>query len=775
VSGPSITDRLKQSEVVQAVAVFLGASWVVLQVVDLLTERLGLPAWVFPVALILLAIGFAVVLATAWVQSRPATTEAEATGELPSDWEVAPADALASLRAGRLPHLNWARVAVGGVVALSLLFGGAGAYVLATGGRPALGPAEAGADEGAAGLAILPFSVNDAELETWEEGIVDLLAPGLDGVAGFRTIASRTVLARWNEADRADDVESLLRVAGATGARFAMIGGAVRLGGTVRLTADVYDLADGRKVAEGSSEGGGEEMLDLVDELGIDTVRDLIRATGAGGSDTRLPALRTTGSLAAARAFLEGEDHFRAGRFPQATSAYEEALAADSSFALPAARAYLSLLYVGDGEQQRAMERELLRRLDDLPARDRTLARLRLQISGDSVRSVAPAEQAVEMYPDDAEAWYMLGEVRYHEPGIAGAGREEAREAFERAVELAPGFVPYYYHTVEYAIGSADPEGVERLLSALEEAVPDDPLVAQYRLATLLLLGPLDQARERVRADFDAAWTAFRFLPFSTTLLPRLWSLVEVVPSQGDVRLTDLKSALAMAVGRQAEAFELMRSIPLGSGQRVSLARHHQDVLGELPGFDLDVEFDRSYCLAKDVPTQASCYEKAALRAVDASRWEEARRTIAEQDSVADMYAASEEEFERRASPIHRRIARTVEGYMLWKRGELPAALRAFEETRRLDWNAVTARWYLAELYVATGDVREAVDLFGSIDDSQTWSPFSRLRAAEVLEEMGDADGARAHYRDALAAWTEADADFGPAERARAGLARVGG
>ena len=52
----------------QAVAVFLGAAWVVLQVIDLLTERLGLPEWVFPTALVLLAVGLLVVLEPAWVQ-----------------------------------------------------------------------------------------------------------------------------------------------------------------------------------------------------------------------------------------------------------------------------------------------------------------------------------------------------------------------------------------------------------------------------------------------------------------------------------------------------------------------------------------------------------------------------------------------------------------------------------------------------------------------------------------------------------------------------------
>jgi len=58
---------------------------------------------------------------------------------------------------------------------------------------------------------------------------------------------------------------------------------------------------------------------------------------------------------------------------------------------------------------------------------------------------------------------------------------------------------------------------------------------------------------------------------------------------------------------------------------------------------------------------------------------------------------------------------------------------------------------------------------------SPTWSPFSRLRAAEVLESMGDRARATESYRMALGAWVGADAGFAPKARAEAGLGRAGG
>ena len=119
----------------QAVVVFAGASWVVLQVVDMMIERIGLPEWIFPAILILLVVGLLVVVATAWVQSRPSTTEAEIRGELPGDWEVAPRQAMRDLLGGHLPHLTWGRTALGGAILLASTIALGGIWMLIT-GRP---------------------------------------------------------------------------------------------------------------------------------------------------------------------------------------------------------------------------------------------------------------------------------------------------------------------------------------------------------------------------------------------------------------------------------------------------------------------------------------------------------------------------------------------------------------------------------------------------------------------------------------------------------------
>jgi len=49
----------------QVLVIYLGASWLVLQVVDTLAGALSLPDWAPPMALFALIVGFPIVLATA--------------------------------------------------------------------------------------------------------------------------------------------------------------------------------------------------------------------------------------------------------------------------------------------------------------------------------------------------------------------------------------------------------------------------------------------------------------------------------------------------------------------------------------------------------------------------------------------------------------------------------------------------------------------------------------------------------------------------------------
>ena len=128
----SFFQRLREARVVRVLLVYAAASWVVLEATSVFIEQFGLPGWFFPAATLLLAIGLIILLATAWMQARPAAR----APDVPTPWEVDLVDLKESVRRGQVPHLTWARAILGGVFAFSLLFGFAGLYVLLTGRVP---------------------------------------------------------------------------------------------------------------------------------------------------------------------------------------------------------------------------------------------------------------------------------------------------------------------------------------------------------------------------------------------------------------------------------------------------------------------------------------------------------------------------------------------------------------------------------------------------------------------------------------------------------------
>jgi tetratricopeptide (TPR) repeat protein len=566
-SAPSLIDRLKRARIVQVLVVYLGATWVVLQLVDTLVGLLSLPDWVGPVAVLLLVVGLVVVLATAWVQALPSTTEAEEAGRVPSDWQVAPGDAVTTLLSGKLPHLTWGRAILGGAVALSLLFGGAGLYVVATGGAGLIGPSEAGADEAAAGIAVLPFHITGGEdLDLWREGMVDVLSTNLDGMGGFRTIDSRTVMARWRErveGDGTPDLETSLAVAGGTGARFGLVGNLVGTPGGVRLNADIYDLSSGEKITQSYVEGPADSVLSAVGHLSVELIRDLLASTGQQLIQTPRTAGITTTSLEALRHYLDGEAAFRKSDFPTAAASFERAVDADSTFAMAWRR--LSDCYGWmeniNSEVGGNASRRVLALAEDLPIRERTLmvAAERALDEGD-LSAVSDLREIVSKYPDDPEAWFLLGEFYRHMGTPAGLSTEaDELEVFEKAVDLDPSFTPYYIHLVESLVGAGRGQDAREALNTYEQLAPGT--VSPHLPLGVALFGGDDAERASALAGLDTVsediiWRTFREMPWAGLDDPE--SAVEVARAAYGVTgfpqfLADI-AALHLGLGQLREA-----------------------------------------------------------------------------------------------------------------------------------------------------------------------------------------------------------------------------
>ncbi|MGH7573341.1 MAG: adenylate/guanylate cyclase domain-containing protein, partial [Gemmatimonadota bacterium] len=364
----------------------------------------------------------------------------------------------------------------------------AGAIYLTVRDESDLGPIPAIAESAGPGIAILPFRVNDPELDRWREGMVDLLSTNLDGAGGLRAIDSRTVLARWDGQIRgggAPDLATALDVARRSGAAFGLLGEAVSTGSDLRLSASVYELAGGRKLGEEQVEGSPDSIFSLVDRLSID-VLDLMLEEEQGGAlpDLDLAGL-TTSSVAALKSYLEAEAALRRSDFEAAIPAYEEAIEADSTFAL----AWLHLsdalgwLERAEGERTNEALNMASSQADRLPERERRLLEVSEGYHTGHPDATTLAREMTRKYPDDPQAWYLLGEVLFHLPFQSLASREEKDGAFSRALSLDPSYTPAYIHLLDTAFQYADSSRIAGLLERYEHVASQTGYVAIYRIS----------------------------------------------------------------------------------------------------------------------------------------------------------------------------------------------------------------------------------------------------------------------------------------------------
>lgn len=783
--APTLWDRLRGARIVQVLLVYLGASWAVLQIADVLTGALSLPEWVLPVAVLLLLVGLVIILATAWVQSLPATTAKEEAGEIPTDWQVAPSDALASLKAGKLPHLTWGRAVLGGVVALSLLFGGAGAYVLLTGTRaPGFGPADLGADVAAAGIAVVPFNVTGgAELDLWREGMVDVLSTNLDGMGGFRAIDSRTVMARWRErvdGDGAPELRTALEVAGSTGARFGLLGNLVGSPAGVRLSADVYDLSTGDKVTQSYVEGSADEVLSLVNRLTVDLTRQMLAATGQNVMQSPRTAGITTESLEALRHYLDGEAAYRKADFAASSAAFEQAVDADSTFALAWYRlssSYGWMENLNSDVSARAGKRveELA---DRLPMRERALVlAVRRGVNEGDLSAVDDFRQMTSKYPDDPEVWFELGEFYRHVGIDAGIGTDtDALDVFRRAVALDPTFAPYYIHLIEALVGANEQAEATKALATYRSLAGDE---AQPHLTlAVALFGGDPAARAAALEGLDTVPDAVIFrlgaeLPWYDALDPEAALEFFRVAAQntGNPGFLQGASTMLFARGRVREAAEEWSDRSFPAQARVYQVAQLELLDVPIPASLADATDDLDICPDREDAGEACMFMVGSLAAVRGERatW---KKWVDRNHALGARYEA---EGQGAHGKEHEALARALEG--MWALDQDKDPVRAREHLaagvgRLGDFMGYLTRLKLAEA-TASISPRDAAEILEGMSSGPA-SAYAQVRLGRLREELGDTKGAREAYGRAAAIFANADQDHPYANEAREALTRLG-
>jgi serine/threonine-protein kinase len=451
-----------------------------------------------------------------------------------------------------------------------VITGFSAAAVLAVGAWALLRPRTTAALDANA-VVVLPFEFSASpELSYLREGVVNVLESSLTGEGGPRAVASQTTIARWKRAGGADHgltEDDARTIARELGAGQLLRGSIVGTTGHVIVNATIVSTDGTRPDVQATVNG----PADSIASLGATLAAQLLSLrVGEGGE--RLASLASV-PPAALRAYLEGQELFRTGKYGDALRAYERAMAADSTFALAGMSHAIATSWNPATAGTSPGTDIAFRHRDKLGPRDLILLEMWAPnsfagrfVSGRERMELR--ERLAPRIPDRAEAWYLIGDAYFHSGAAYGYDFREslrrAENAFRRALELDPGIEYIRRHLVDIANFSDDPyERVPTLIDSLELNSPE------YQLNAAIMRG--DSARvKRLIASFPG-------LDVGSLLGSSFVSSMLGLPDVGD-SAANFALARPLTIVERRGLNRLRRTLLLAQGRPVAAARTTDDL-----------------------------------------------------------------------------------------------------------------------------------------------------------------------------------------------------
>ena len=460
----------------QVLGIYLLGSWLVYQVVQSLTEGLGLPDWFPAFAVVFLLLGLPMVLATAFVQEgRPAHEE---DGVPADDVDRAPADPTT-------PSLlfTWRNAFLGGVGAFAIVGMIAVGSIIRGGGVGGATSAAGGPTSVERSIAVLPFDDLSPEgdqqyfAEGLSEGILHALAQFPDLKVAARTSA-------FLLAEQGADIETVARTLGVA---TVMEGSIQRAGDQIRITAQLIEAETSFHLWSEVFDRPFTDIFGIQDEIARAIV-DRLQVTLAGGAPTELVA-EATSSTEAHEAYLRGRFFWNQRTeesLGTAITEFQRAIDLDPNYS--EAHAGLSDAYL---------------LLDHY-----TLAPGRLDFRTNLERGLIAARRAVSLAPDLNIAHASLAF------GLWNVGDwDGAEEEFERAIELNSGYATaHHWYALFSSTTGRELEGVAHARRAME-LDPVSRVISRNLARTMWVAGQTEEAIEQMRetVQLTPGWSSASF------------------------------------------------------------------------------------------------------------------------------------------------------------------------------------------------------------------------------------------------------------------------
>lgn len=542
--------------------------------------------------------------------------------------------------------------------------------------------------------------------------------------------------------------------------------------GGVLFVVSLHETARGRLLQERRYEG--TDPLALVDEATIQLRRDLGIPSGHLEGTQDLPAAEVTSrSLPALRELADGYAAMLYGKdWAGAARHFDAAVALDPGFAQ--AERYQSEVYrvLNQAEKANGALESLMGHLFRLPESQQFAVKsLYYFYRQEPEKAFAAARMRTELFPDDVDALVSIGSIY-----LSRDDKDAAITAYKRVLELDPGrheFLPYIGRLFEQKGDPARALGYyERYVRAFPEEVRAYVPIADLRRQQ----GRYAEARENYEK-------ALLLDPARIALTVRLADLER---DHGRFAEAERLYADALASARTAEdsasALQGLRGYAAFRGRHREALRHEHvraaalrstsplaattEQIRGLPYYVLAGEpkaaLEKLAVLSRDLRPPYDLFEHTGRMAIylELEQPAEAEAALSRMEAVAE--AASLHAMRPSIAEGRGRIAEV--------RGRCDEALPHFRRRVELDPSELSGYGLVGRCLRKLGRHVEAAESLRRVLTAQPFHPRSNYELGLVYQATGDDARAREHLGRAVRAWDGADADFRMAADARRAL-----
>jgi tetratricopeptide (TPR) repeat protein len=750
---PTYWDTIRRARLIRVLAVYLGASFVVIQLVDIFTDQLGLPDWFFPSAVALLLIGLPVVVATALAQSAPGRAPA-----VPAPDPAAPRELLPETTAGAMATtkhwLTWRQAMVGGLLAFAVWGIAVAGYMTmrALGIGPVGSLVAAGVLDPHDRIVLADFETRTGDTllaaAVTEAFRIDLAQSPLVSLADPAYV--RQVLARMQRRpDEPLDPQLAREVAVRQGLKAVIAGEINPVGTGLVLSARLITAEDGtslaayRETAEDST-----AIISAIDRLSKRMRARIGESLKTIRSNEPLN-LVTTGSLQALRRYSQAVRALETeGDATKGIALLEEAIALDTAFAMAWRKLGVAWSNTGVNPTRgvRALQKafEYRERLTD---RERyyLLGTYYMQVTGEQEKAISAYRTLLDIYPDHGGALNNLslvyGELRDY---------TRAEELLRRTIELDSANALGYGNVAAAQVALGKFDEAELTLERFGAKVPGHPDVAFFSAHLASARGDYEEAESSIRASLEASRGAPFVMLRSTFVL---------------FGLQMMHGKLAAAERQARGAMDAAASVGIGAVNlqiAIQLALSDVWLRGDVGRALRRVEAALERTPLETIePLNRPYLELAALYAV-AERPEKAQATLAEADSAIAPElrrgAMAEQQRHLALGFIELAMGRTEEAIAEFRRGDegpclicsLPALGLAYERAGEAD-----SALAVYERYVNT-------PLMFRVYSDMCYLPAAYERLGALHEQRGNRAMAISYYGKFAELWKDADPEFQP-------------